>query len=189
MAVKAKVTDLKNKATDTIKEVGKKAQENPKSALYIIGGLLLVGGAIYLANRIRKGVDNIFIGDQNIEDQIDLDLTVHNATISHQQAQNLASQLLDAMNHKQPLWGTDEALVEAVFDHLQNGNDFQLVAQKFGLKDYNGYNSPPKGFFSNLDSYEPRNLLYWLAREVRPGDGIVYQKVKSRIESAGFVFV
>jgi hypothetical protein len=188
MAAKDKVKEIKKKATNKLKEVGNAAQENPKAVINVVGGLLLLGGALYLLTKIKKTADGLFDGDQDIADQIDLNLDVQNATLTNQQAQNLASQLLDAMNAKQPFWGTDEKTVEAVFDLMKNGNDFKIVAQKFGLKDYNGYNSPPLGWFSNLDSYEERNLLYWLAREINPSDGVVYQKVKNRIESAGFAF-
>ncbi|MEP0266572.1 hypothetical protein [Dokdonia sp.] len=186
---KLKANQLAVKAKEQAKKVGKTAIENPKETGYIVGGIALLIGVIYLGNKLIKRVDSFFDGDPNIEDQIGLDLRIKNPTISSDMATNFASQLLDAMNDKAPFYGTNEKLVEAVFDKLKNGDDFKRVASKFGLKDYNGYNSPPTGVFSNFDSYELRNLIYWLIKEIHPvTDRSLYNKIKSRVESAGLVF-
>ena len=92
------------------------------------------------------------------------------------------------MNAKQPFYGTDEASIEKVFDKLENADDFNKVYNAFGTKDYNGNNSPPSGVWAYLDSYEKRDLVYWLKSELSPSDGLVYTKVKQRVESADFTF-
>lgn len=189
--IKKKANKVANTVADKATGIAKKAGENPIVTAQVLGGIALLVVGYIVIKRLSKGVGNVFDGDPNIEDQIDLDIQIPTGTqptISNATANNYASQLLDAFNAKEPFWGTDEDTVEAVFDKLKNAADFKLVSQAFGLKDYNGYNSPPTGIFSNLDSYELRNLVYWLKEEIKPNDGNVFNKVKSRVESAGLIF-
>lgn len=156
-----------------------------KTMFYIGGGLL----GVVLIYQLFSSAKSVFQGDQNIDDTVPVgNLPGNNATISAQQAAIFAQQLLDAMNAKEPFWGTDEPAILAVFRKLKNGDDFRLIYNAFGNKDYNGYNSPPVGVWSNLDSYEKRNLVYWLKSEISPSDGQVYDLVKKYVELAGFAF-
>ena len=168
-----------------LKTAGKAAVNNPKTTLYVVGGLV----ALYVGYKIYKSLNSAFEGS-NIDNQVPhTGGNTTGATISNQVAANYAQQLLDAMNAKEPFYGTDEDTVEAVFDALSNGADFLKVYNAFGLKDYNGHNSPPSGFWAYLDSYEKRNLVYWLKSEISPtSDARLYNKVKQRVESAGFTF-
>lgn len=171
------------------------AKSNP--VLFYVG----VAGGLYLVYKLFTGasnvVDSVFNGDPNIDDNVTgtgggLDYT--KLTITEFQAINLAQQLLDAMNAKQPLYGTDEIAIEQVFDRLKNEHDFLLVYQMFGEKDYNGNNSPPTGVWSNIDSYKKQNLVYWLKNELELSwlsnstDKRVYNKVKNLVTKAGFAF-
>lgn len=181
------------KASNAFAKASKKAIDNPVDTAKIIGIIALIGVAYVVVRSLSKVTDqasSFLDGDQNIENNIPKIIETPGvvATINNQDAINFASQLLDAFNAKEPFWGTDEDVVESVFDKLKNAADFALVFNAFGLKDYNGYNSPPTGFFSNLDSYDPKPLDYWLREEIKPSDGVVYDKVKSRVESANLIF-
>ncbi|MBL4669755.1 MAG: hypothetical protein JKY30_10900 [Flavobacteriales bacterium] len=180
------IKKTKGAVSKTVEVVKKK----PIVVAYAVGGII---GAVIIY-KIVKGlttsVDQIFNGDPNIDNNVggtggDTNL----ATITDQVAINFAQQLLDAMNEKAPLYGTDENTIKAVFLKLNNGHDFIKVFKAFGMKDYNGNNSPPEGIWSNLDSYEKRNLIYWLKKELHPfWDKKVFNIVKKKIELAGFVF-
>lgn len=187
---KMNAKDTINKAAKTVKnttkKVGKNVAKNPKTALYIGLGAVVIYG-VY---KIKKSIDNVGIGDSDIDNQVSgTGGNTTGATITTQLAKNLAQQLLDAFNSKEPLYGTDEKLVASVFDKIQNGADFNLVFNAFGLKDYNGHNSPPTGVWSWLDSYEKYNLVYWLRSEISESDPYnLYEVVKNRVEQAGFTF-
>lgn len=190
---KTTASKVVSKTKDVAKKTGEFVGENPKTALYIGAGVLAIG-VIYIAfktvNDASDKVGEILDGDPNIEDEILLPyFPTPNATINDSAASIYASQLLDAMNVKLPFYGTDNGVVSSVFDKLKNGDDYLKVYQVFGKKDYNGYNSPPTGFWSSLDSYEKRDLNHWLKSELSNWfEPTLYNKVKSRVESAGFVF-
>jgi len=193
-STKSKIKTTAKKAGETVKQKAKDAanaaKENPIGALKVVGVLVGVYLLYKVVKKVSDGIDNIGGGDSNIDDNIGgTGGEIINPTISEQQAINFASQLLDAFNAKEPIYGTDEATVELVFDQLKNASDFLLVFYAFGEKDYNGNNSPPTGWWSYLDSYEKRDLVYWLNSEIDPvKDAQLRQKVKSRVTSAGFVF-
>jgi hypothetical protein len=176
------MSTLLKKAEKAVSKTAETAGKNPKKTLYVLGGALLLVGAYKAYQFVNKATST-----PEIDDQVNgTGGSTNGATITDQQAINYAQQLLDAFNAKEPVWGTDEATVEAVFKLLKNGADFVKVYKAFGTKDYNGYNSPPTGFWSYLDSYEPRNLVYWLASEIDT-DEPIYPMIKQRVESAGFV--
>lgn len=181
-AKKAGVAALK-KTKSFAKDTGKSILKNPKSAANIFIGIV----GIFALYKIYKVINSGFAGDPNIDNEvIGTGGSTDGATISNQQAKNFAQQLLDAMNEKAPIYGTDEAAIEAVFARLKVGQDFIKVYNAFGKKDYNGNNSPPTGFWSYLDSYEPRDLVYWLRSELSPTrDAKIFKIVKERIESTG----
>lgn len=174
-----KLNKAANKAVKTAREttekIGKKAIDNPKTTMYAVLGVI----GLVVVYKIVKGL-------KDTDDTLSLSLNLNNTTISNSEATNFAAQLLDAMNR----YGTDEDLIEAVFDKLNNGDDFKYVAKKFGMVNYlnGGPGSPPEGLPDIIDGATPRNLVYWLQAELSTSDS-VYQKVKSRVESAGFVFV
>lgn len=193
LSKKAKTTtkEIIGKAGESAKELGKAAQESPKTLIYVGLGVLVVVVGYKLIKGTSKKVDEIFDGDPDIDNQVNgTGGSTNKATISNQTAINLAQQLLDAMNAKSPIYGTDNDTIDLVFDKLKNGDDYIKVYNAFGRKDYNGYNSPPEGFWSILDSYEKRDLNYWLKSELSNFfEPTLYKKVKERIESTGvFVF-
>jgi len=183
---KAKVIAKKTAtaAKKGVDKTGDFVKSNPKTALYVVGGLV-VGVVLY---KVIKSITSGDILKPDIDNQVDVgNLPTTGASITGQKARVFAQQLLDAMNHKQPLWGTDEAIILNVFNKLTPA-DFRMVFNAFGNKDYNGHNSPPEGPWAFLDSYEPRNLVYWLNSELSPRDGEVYRKVKETVIAAGFAF-
>jgi len=174
----------------TVKKVGDHANTIGTFIIEYRMPLLIASGAVlgwYIIKGARKQIASVF-EDQSEHVAIDLGIDKQNTTISETQAQQFAQQLLDASNHKEPLYGTDEKTIKQVFLQLKTPEDFKLVYKAFGNKNYNGWNSPPTGIFRYLDNYEPRDLVYWLKSEVKPSDGQVYTIVKARIQSAGWEF-
>jgi len=169
--------------TEIIRKSTKRAVENPKNTVYLVGGLL----ALFLGYKIYKTFN------PNINDTVENvgNGSIKNATISKEIAANYAQQLLDAMNLNRNsilLSGTDEKVISNVFDKIKNSDDFRLIFKAFGNKHYNGQNSPVEGL-EVLQSYQLRNLVYWLRNELNSfWDYSVYKKVKNVIEKAGFVF-
>ncbi len=201
MATKTLVSkETKTKAKQVTQKAAKAAKKgvdaggdfvtsNPKTALYIVGGVVLVYLGYQVMKNLKKGSETVGnILDPDIDNSVDVgNLPTDGAKITVQQAKVFAQQLLDAMNHGSPFWGTDEKTILNVFNKLSPA-DFKLVYNVFGKKDYNGYNSPPRGILANLDRYEKRDLVYWLNSELSPNDGEVYRKVKQTLNDAGFAF-
>ncbi len=169
------------KATKTVESLA----VNPTT--YKVVGGLIVGYLLY------KGVTGIGkkIAGEPIDDNVGgTGGSSVGSTITQTEANNYAQQLLDAFNDKwMGFYGTDDDTILAVFEKFKNKQDFIKVFNAFGTKDYNGNNSPPTGAWSYLDSYEKRNLLYWLKSELKDSTGTpVYALVKSVVNNAGFTF-
>lgn len=174
------------------KDVGKKVSDNVKSnpIPYLkVGGVVIGAFLIYkLVSGVADKISNP--GDSNLDLEVDgTGGSTDGATISNALANNYAQTLLDAFNSKEPMYGTDEAAVEAVFLKIKNSADFIKIFKAFGSKDYNGHNSPPNGAWSWLDSYEKRNLVYWLRSEIDADDDAeLYALVANVVNNAGFAF-
>jgi len=193
---KAKNKISKIAKSDTTKkaiETTGKIVANPLFLKLALGSILLYGGyrvVKSLADKVSNVIDTDIsdLGDANIDNQVEgTGGSTTGATITNTQANNYAQQLLDACNAMYPMYGTDTDTISAVFKKFITPTDFIKVYNAFGLKDYNGYNSPPTGIWSYLDSYDKHNLVYWLKSELSESDE-PYSLVKSVIESAGFVF-
>ena len=167
-----------NTAVTATKKVASTAVKNPITTTYVVGGIvaLVVGYKIYKAVTDKGGDNGV---------QLNLTYDPAKVTLDAAQATNIAAQLLNAMNR----YGTNLDTVDAIFDKIITADDFKLVASKFGTRLYNGVGLPPEGLPSWLDGATPLNLIDWLIEEIgyypRPS---VYNKVKARVESAGFVF-
>ncbi|SEA12950.1 hypothetical protein [Bizionia paragorgiae] len=189
MKVPPSIDATKEKVVKSVKSAAKKTQntitENPIQTVKVVGVIVGAYFIYKLVKTINKRID-----ETKIDNEVDgTGGNTNTATISNQLATNYAQQLLDAFNAKEPFYGTDEEMIKSVFNKLKNGADFLKVYYAFGNKDYNGHNSPPEGFWQYLDSYEKRNLIYWLKSEVDPKkDAELYTIIKNRIESAGFAF-
>jgi hypothetical protein len=189
--IKDKANKVANKAKQTASKMGKTVVENPKTTGYVVAGVI----ALILGYSVYKGIKNKINPD--IDDDVDgvgglPDPNQTTATITQTQAINYASQLLEAMNYMRNSWffgGTDEDTINQVFDQLNSGNDFVLVFHAFGEKEYNGFNSPVEGSEWLDSSYEKKDLVYWLKSELSYAfEPTIFNKVKQRVESAGFVF-
>jgi len=189
MKVNPSIDATKKKVVKSVKSAAKKTQntitENPIQTVKVVGAIAGVYFIYKLVKTINKRIEETTI-DNEVQGTGG---NTTQATISNQLATNYAQQLLDAFNAKEPFYGTDEAMVESVFNKLKNGADFLRVYYAFGNKDYNGHNSPPEGFWQYLDSYEKRNLVYWLKSEIsESSEPELYNQVRTRVESAGFSF-
>lgn len=173
------------------------AIQSQKKLLYIFGGVVAFYLLFQIATTASEKIQSVLDGDPNIDDLVPNTgggFDIKNTTITKSQAANFAQQLLEAMNVKQPIYGTDEETIEKIFNKIKTKDDFLLVYDAFGMKDYNGNNSPPTGIWSNIDSYKKQNLVYWLKSELSNGffasaaEKRAYKKVKEIVEKAGFVF-
>ncbi|MFL0077020.1 hypothetical protein [Tenacibaculum maritimum] len=177
----------KENTKKAIKETGSFIQKHKKELLYIGGALAIgiIGYKLYkstgsaLANALEDKVETV---------EVEVVINNTNTTISKEQAQQFAKTLLDACDAMQPIYGTDEESIKEVFLKIKTEDDFKMIYEAFGMKNYNGNGSPPVGIIRHLDNYAPRDLVYWLKKEIKPSDGDVYTIVKERIESAGYTF-
>ncbi|WP_299833774.1 hypothetical protein [uncultured Tenacibaculum sp.] len=187
---KKKETSNKIANKEIIKKIGNQANTVSSFIVEYKTPILIIGGAVlgfYFIKKAREGIASAF-DEKSEQVQIDLPIDIKKTTITKTQSKQFAQQLLDASNHMAPLYGTDEATIKEVFLQLKTAEDFKLVYEAFGNKNYNGWNSPPVGIFRHLDNYQPRDLVYWLKSELEPSDGEVYDIVKARVESAGWTF-
>ena len=183
----------KENAQKTLKSTGNFIADNKKELLYVAGGVLVVIVGYQAYKNLKKGSEAVtdFISKDHLET---VDITVNTdsskITISQEQAQQFARTIFDACNAMYPLYGTDENAILEVFKKLKTGDDYKLVYNAFGMKEYNGNNAPPRsGFWRMFDVFEPRDLNYWLRSELSSTfDSEVYKVVKQRIESAGYSF-
>lgn len=93
-----------NKTAETVKE-------NPKTVLYVIGGLV----GIYTTYRVFKLIKTATTTPKIDNEVSGTGGSTVGATITDQEATNYAQQLLDAFNAKEPFYGTDEEMVLSVF--------------------------------------------------------------------------
>ncbi|MCD8425557.1 hypothetical protein LNJ40_09640 [Tenacibaculum dicentrarchi] len=178
---------LSKKTGQNIKKTGAFLADNTKEVLYVGGAILLIV-VVYRAYKFSSNPFSEVLKDKSEAVKINLQVDLSKATITKEEAQKYAQQLLDACNGAFPFYGTDENLIKKVFEKLNNADDFKLVYKFFGRKNYNGYGSPPSGISRHLDNYDPKDLVYWLRAELSPKDGQVYNMVKNRIESANWTF-
>lgn len=108
-------------------------------------------------------------------------------TITDEEAKKYAQTLLEAMD-LQP-YGTEVSKIKGVFENI-NADDFILVFNAFGMKNYNGTGSPPETWvFQQLDNFTERNLVYWLGSELSSWwDGETFDMVEKTVTEAGFIF-
>lgn len=179
-----------SKLKENVAKTSQYLSHNAKPLL--IGGAVMVGLLIlykvYRAFSSKTQTEEERIREQQVQGVIGQQINEKNLTISQSMARNFAQQLLDAMDYMEPLYGTDEQTILKVFKQIKTKDDFLLVFNAFGMKDYNGNGLPPTGVARYLDVYEPRNLVYWLKAELSPRDKEVYDLVKKVVENAGFVF-
>jgi|GEM_PF-1549668 len=198
MARKTKTSLQKvgSSAKKALADTGKSIAENPKSTLYIGLGIAAVF-ALYYGG---KWFNDAFSGS-GIDDTIDTTVKpdMGKTTISRATARNYASQLLEAMNWKGWMLlpyphfgdGTDNDVLKSIFNNI-NADDFKLIYQEFGTKDYNGYSSPPKnvggGIQDSLGISKKRDLVFWLRSELDFLDFSLKRKVADLVTQAGFAF-
>lgn len=178
-----------NKTSSTIKKVAdttiSTVKQNPK--ILLIAGGVIIGG--YLLTKILSTI----VGQ--VTKTISPDLTTNvnpggvqvnpnRTTITTQQAKIFAQQLLDAMNQL----GTDTGTIKNIFKKI-NAEDYKLIFNEFGLVDYNGFGVPNDNIFVILDSFQKRDLTFWLRSELNSlFDSGTFKIVKNIITQAGFAF-
>lgn len=133
--LKAVVKNTAKKTTETAKKSAKHLEENPKTGLYLIGGIFLaaIGFKIYKSiNDVGEGISDAIIGDPNSGGGNVDEITVNiPATITETQAQVFASEIISAMDS----WGmvneSEYQTIESVLSG-RNAKDFQLISNAFG---------------------------------------------------------
>ncbi len=148
--------DTKEKAKKAVKETASFASDNWKEIL-IVGAL---GLGMYLAYRSFKGIGSTIndIGDNANPGDTQNSNTGNNvpygATISQNQALNIASGLLQAMDGA----GTDKAKIFSLLSNKTN-KDLSMIVNAFGT---------PRYFGTGLSVWPAakRNLPYWLNAEL-----------------------
>lgn len=194
------VSKVKNKAKNALKKTGEFSVENPKKVLFIIGG----AAALFITVKMIKGIYDTAntISGNNIDNEIDvlegISIDHSKLSITDQEAIQFASALLEAMNWFGFVFpigythGTDTDVIHSVFDRI-NSEDFKLIVKKFDKKDYDGVGSPDANLIGGVQDAlgisEKRDLVYWLRAEInKTFDFILFDKVKSIVEEAGFIF-
>lgn len=197
VALKNKSESAVKKAKEAAKKSVKKVQDNPITAIKIVG----VGLAFYLGYKLFKGVSNATSNILNPDvpnNSIDIvfdDNDITTNTITPFQANQYALQLIDAINHT--TWfgtsATDEDTIEAIFDKI-NSDDFKLIYNAFGKRPYDEFEGRVigdgiVGALTNTFFGEEKDLVYILKVELSSlWDKTIYNKVKSIVTSAGFAF-
>ena len=189
METKKAISKVKN----TAKNVGKSVANNPTNTLYIIGGV----AAVYLGYKAIQKISDLFSDDNVQNNNVDVTLQVNSngLSITPEVATQYASQLLQAINHKDwiGLSDTDEDTIEAVFSNI-NSEDFKLIYNIFGNKPYDSTNGniPEDGFWGGIQDglfASPVDLVTILKHELDSYfDSTVYNKLKPIIQGAGFTF-
>lgn len=193
-AIKSKIKKVatKKNAEKAIKKTGNFLSDNQK-AIFYIGVFGILGYAGY---KVYKGISNVATGVTDIvtappTDFIDAPVIPNsqNVTISEARATLLSKTLLEAFNHT--VWGfgdTDEEKIEIVFEELKTGDDYKVLFNDFGRRPWVTNGSPEWWLDKQLFS-ENKDLNHWLKEELSSiYDKELYQKVKSRVESAGMIF-
>jgi len=163
--LKAVVKNTAKKTTETAKKSAKHLEENPKTGLYLIGGIFLaaIGFKIYKSiNSVSEGISDAIIGDPNAGGGNVDDLIINQQpTISETQAQIFASEIISAMDS----WGMvneeEYQTIEAVFSG-RNTKDYQLISNAFGTPRRN----PVTGEEAFPLMGSQLNLSQWLSIEL-----------------------
>lgn len=175
----------KKQVKDAANKVAKKTNEAMKNPLFIkVVGLSAGAYILYrVVNKMLTAPKPDKVNDIPIVVVPDATVT----TISVEQAGIYAQTLLEAMD-KQP-YGTYVDRILGVFKQI-NADDFKLIFNAFGQKNYNGGGSPPESWFwQQFDNYSKRNLVFWLKSELNSWlDAETYDLVKKIVKQAGFVF-
>lgn len=149
--------------------------------------ILAVGIGGYVLYKTFTGASKGFAAEPVNNVDLIVEPNYPQTTITASQAKIHAQTLLEAMD-VQP-YGTDDDRILAVFKNI-NAQDFKMIFNAFGMKNYNGYGSPPESWiWQQIDNFQERNLVYWLKSELSDSKKKeVYTLVKEIVEEAGFTF-
>lgn len=175
-----------NKPTEIqVKEAAVKTGKVVTNPMFLKVAGIAVGA--YLLYKVFTGVSAKVTPDPVNNVDIVVTPDISKTTITTEQAKIYAQTLLEAMDI-QP-YGTDPDIILAVFQKI-NADDFKLIFNAFGMKNYNGTGSPPESWiFQQLDNYQERNLVFWLRSELNSWlDATTYNLVKKIVEEADFIF-
>ena len=178
----------KKQVKDTTNKVVEKANKVVSNPLFFkLLGISVGAYIVYrVANKALETPKPDPVNDIDLfEDPVVIPIP-ENTTISLEQAKIYAQTLLEAMD-RQP-WGTYVNRIFEVFKKI-NADDFKLVFNAFGKKNYNGTGSPPESWFwQQLDNYQERNLVYWLGSELNSWTNKeTFDLVEKTVKEAGFI--
>lgn len=187
---KKKPVVTRKKAEKALKKTGSFLANNQKPLLYVGGAVL----GIFVGYKIYKGIsdaiNNVVKAPKTDYIEAPLEIDESEVTISENKATLLAKTLLDAFNHQDFLTmpDTDEEKIDAVFDEIKSGDDYKMVFKAFGRRPHTWGGTPTSWVDKQLLSSE-EDLNFWLKNELDATyDKTLYEKVKSRAESAGMIF-
>ncbi len=199
--LKMKTPAIVKKSKETARKAGKAVVNNPKKSIYVgLGIVVLVGGYLVIrgfSSGVKKGVNTIT--GENLDLNIDTNIKPNpsKTTISREQARIFASQLLKAFNYRKQVWltpvyGTDDDVVEEIFKKI-TPEDFKLIYNEFGTKDYVVHGSPQEGIAGGILDFtglsRKLDLVEWLKEEINSvTDRTLYNLIKSVVNQAGFAF-
>lgn len=167
--------------------VGKAISLKKKNPVLLIAGISLTAGALIFAgvktyrtiknSKAERDAEKKLkeIREQGTDKLIEQATT---RTITDNQAEEYARQLLDAMNGI----GTDEEKIKRIIiDEGLTGLDLNAIVEKFGIKDYGTFGEPLWGEGEKL------NLMQWINKEIASSSS-VYELLKIKFTDAGLAF-
>jgi hypothetical protein len=124
------------------------------------------------------------------QDEMDSENLNYSVGISKSKAKELSNRLVDAFNYQVGgalFGGTDKGTIEAVFNQLNENNDYRKLYKEFGLKLYNGSgtadeNSVLNGLLDKLD------LTGWLRSELDFLDFSLNSLIKEKVTNSGLTY-
>jgi hypothetical protein len=124
------------------------------------------------------------------ENEIETQNLDYNVGITKIKAKELANVLLDAFNYNtggMVLGGTDKTAIAAVFNSLNENNDYRKIHKEFGLKLYNGQGlADENSLISKM--YDKLDLTSWLRAELDFLDFSLNSLVKTKITNSGLTY-
>jgi hypothetical protein len=150
-----KLNISKKKASKAVNDSADFATDNWKPLLILLG----IGVGVYAVSKITSNALEFNFGDPDGSTGGSQTNTGTNtpfgASITQNQAQNIAAALYTAMNYQ---FGTNE---ERIFSELEgkNGRDYSMISNAFGTPRYDGFAMAPWPF-------PERSLTHWLNTEL-----------------------
>ncbi|MGE5944603.1 MAG: hypothetical protein ACM31G_09715 [Flavobacteriales bacterium] len=153
---------------DAAEKTGKYVSNNPKTALYIVLGVI----GVVVVYKVVKGIGNFDLTETHKAD-LDEDINYSQSKLNDAQALGIAEQLYAIMSTVGKSNTKEKEAILAALKGL-NVNDFIKVVDAFGSRQY----SLTWGNVGDPWTSDKHHLLTWLGNEL---DAEYQQKLQSRI--------